>query len=102
MKRRSKYNATRTEVDGIMFHSKKEAKRYVELKLLQKEKQIQDLRLQVVFDLTMPVRYIADFVYWDRLTGKQVVEDVKGFRTAEYNRKKRLMKAQYHIEIKEI
>lgn len=102
MKRRGKYNATRTEVDGITFHSKKEAKRYSELKLLQKAKQIQDLRLQVAYELTMPVRYIADFVYWDRLTGKQVVEDVKGYRTAEYKRKKKLMKAQHHIEIKEI
>ena len=32
----SKYNAIKTERDGIKFDSKKEAKRYKELKLLEK------------------------------------------------------------------
>ncbi len=99
---RSKYNAVREEVEGIVFHSKKEAKRFKELKLLQRMKQIQDLRLQVAYDLLIPTKYVADFVYWDRLTGRQIVEDVKGYRTAEYRRKKRYMKQQHNIDIKEI
>lgn len=101
MKRKSKYNAKRTEVDGITFASKREAKRYCELKLMQRAKVISDLQRQVPFQLVMVVKYVADFVYFDRLTGERIVEDVKGYRTAEYRRKRRLMKEQLGITIKE-
>ena len=99
--REHKYRARRVVVDGISFASAKEAKRYGELKLLQRGKQISDLRLQVRYKLVMEVVYVADFAYYDRLTGKQVVEDVKGFRTPEYKRKKKLMRDQHGIEITE-
>ena len=47
----SKYNSRKTVIDGITFDSKKEAKRYVELKKKQEEGEITDLRLQVPFEL---------------------------------------------------
>ena len=39
-KKGNKYNAKRTEVDGIWFDSKLEAERYIELKLLQAQREV--------------------------------------------------------------
>lgn len=100
-KKKHKYKATPTTVDGIRFASAKEAKRYGELKLLAASKQITDLQLQVRYKLVVQMVYVADFRYYERSTGKEVVEDVKGFKTREYKRKKRLLKEQHGIEIKE-
>ena len=42
----SKYRNVKTEVDGILFASKKEARRYSELKLLERAGEIAHLELQ--------------------------------------------------------
>lgn len=72
---------------------------------LQKQGLIGLLEMQVPFELnpggTHSLKYIADFVYYDSLTGERVVEDAKGFRTREYLKKRRLMKKVLGIEIKE-
>jgi hypothetical protein len=44
--------------------------------------------------------YVADFKYLEN--GKEVVEDVKGFKTPVYKLKKKLVEAIYGIEIIEI
>ncbi|WP_416330384.1 DUF1064 domain-containing protein, partial [[Clostridium] innocuum] len=49
--KKSKYGAVKTEVDGIMFDSKREASRYQELRLLEQAGEITNLRLQVPFEL---------------------------------------------------
>lgn len=117
-------------VDGIEFDSKKEAKRYCELKLLQRAGQISDLELQKEFEL-IPAQYEtferygktgkrlkdgkrciekscvykADFVYMQ--DGQQVVEDTKGYRDpasaayAKFVIKRKLMLWRYGIRIKE-
>lgn len=104
-KKRAKYNAKKTVVDGIKFDSKKESERYSVLKLLERSGQIGGLKLQVVFLLSvngiLVCRYIADFVYNDA-NGNQVVEDCKGFKTREYELKRKLMKAVFDIDIKEV
>ena len=46
----SKYRNIKTEVDGIVFDSKAEARRYAELRLLEKANEISDLRLQYPFE----------------------------------------------------
>jgi hypothetical protein len=105
----NKYRNIKTEVDGIVFDSKKEANRYGELKLLLRVGEIRDLKLQVKYRLiTEPFKmsYTADFVFEElQRNGKweRVVEDVKsaGTRTREYLRKKRLMKSIHGIEIRE-
>ena len=94
-----KFGAIPTIVDGIRFASAKEAKRYGELKLLEKGGAIRDLRLQVAFPIVITTRYVADFVYIE--DGRQVVEDVKGFRTKEYIRKRKYLLQQHNISIKE-
>lgn len=107
----SKYRNEKTEVDGIVFDSRKEAKRYRELKLLEKAGEITDLRLQVKYELVpaiyeygvcvqRTVNYVADFVYKEN--GEEIVEDVKGMKTEVYRIKKKLMRWRYGIEIREV
>ena len=102
----SKYKNVKTIIDGIAFDSKKEAARYGELMLLAKAGAIQDLRLQVPFELIpkqageRAVKYIADFVYTEN--GETVVEDVKGVRTDVYRLKKKLMLKVHGLRIKEV
>lgn len=119
--RPSKYHAVRTTVDGITFASKKEAKRYQELKLLEKAGEIWDLELQPTFRLMVPVQstlltkapmeatlidvgcYKADFAYYDKRRRKyRTVEDVKGMKTPVYRLKKKIVEAIYGIEIREV
>lgn len=103
MKRRSKYRNVRTEVDGISFHSKKEANRYIELRDMLTNEDITSLSLQVPYKIVVNgqliCRYIADFVYMQ--DGKTIVEDVKGRITDVYRLKKKLMKVCHNIDILE-
>lgn len=118
-----KYKAKKTTYQGMIFDSKKEFERYLELKQLEKDKQIKDLKRQVEFILIPPqyepptytkkgkekkgkiiergIKYVADFVYLDN-NDKLVVEDVKGVRTKEYIIKRKLMLYINDIRIKEI
>lgn len=106
-----KYQSKKTVVDGITFDSAKEAKRYAELRLLQRAGQIFELQRQVPYVLVpkqvidgktveRPVVYKADFVYTEN--GSEVVEDVKGLRTKEYIIKRKLMLWQHGIQIREV
>lgn len=100
MIRRHKYGAVATVVDGIRFASKKEAKRYTELKLLEKAGHITNLKRQVRYKLQMETVYVADFEYeWKHGEG-HVVEDVKGYATREFKRKAKLMKEQHGVNVR--
>lgn len=96
----SKYSARKTVIDGIVFDSAKEARRYSELRLRERAGEISALQLQVRFELIpkqqgeRPVYYKADFVYIEK-DGTRVAEDVKGFRTKEYIIKRKLFKLKY-------
>lgn len=114
--------------NGIVFDSRKEAKRYAELRLLERAGKISNLELQKVFELIpaqyetsaevytkgknkgepkkgkcleKAVTYKADFTYIDE-NGYTVVEDTKGFKTKDYIIKRKLMLYQYGIRIKEL
>lgn len=126
-----KYGNKKVEIDGIEFDSKKEARRYWELKLLQRAGKISDLQLQREFELipaqyeTYPrygktgkrlqdgkrcieksCTYKADFCYMQ--DGKLVVEDVKGYRDpasagyAKFIIKRKLLLWRYGIKIIEV
>ena len=99
--RKNKFGNTPTVIDGISFPSKREAARYVDLKLLVKAGEISDLELQPTYAMIVNGRkicsYRADFRYTDH--GKQIVEDCKGVRTPVYRIKAKLMRACYGIEI---
>lgn len=105
-----KYHAQKTRLDGMTFDSQKEARRYAELRLLERAGQIKDLRHQVKHELIPAQKvngriaeracgYIADFVYEEN--GQTVVEDVKGFRTKEYLIKRKLMLRVHGIKTRE-
>lgn len=100
----TKYKAVRTVVDGIAFASKKEARRYSELRLLERAGEIRSLQLQPSFPIVINgvkvCNYVADFGYVDH-KGNPVVEDVKGVRTPVYRLKKRLVKAVHGVDIHE-
>ena len=107
----NKYRAKKVSLDGLTFASKAEAKRYSELRLLERAKEISGLQLQIPFELMAyseddsmaPTvgHYVSDFVYRDT-NNKLVVEDVKGFRTPLYKWKKKHFEIQYGIKITEV
>lgn len=109
----SKYGNKKIVVDGEEFDSQLEANRWYELKLLQRAKQIKDLRRQIRFELQpsykkngktiQSINYIADFVYYDLNKKKVVVEDTKGFKTETYKLKKKIFEYIHpELEITEI
>lgn len=108
----SKYKNRMTQTaDGIVHDSVKEARRWDELKMLERAGVIKDLERQVRFELIpsqreadtigkrggiikgkvieRPCYYIADFVY--KQDGQTIVEDTKGVRTEAFRIKKKLM-----------
>lgn len=93
----NKYNAKHVRDDGILFDSKKEHKRYCELKLLKAAKKIAGLDVHPKFNLKVNDKlvcvYEADFVYLDLETQKLVYEDVKGFSNAVFKLKHKLFSA---------
>ena len=109
MSKRPKYGNKKTVVDGITFDSAKEARRWQELKLLEKAGEIFNLERQVPFELAPSVvlggrrkpalRYVLDFKYWDRRLGKFVFEDTKGVKTSVFRIKQHLMASVHSIYI---
>lgn len=112
----SKYRSVREVVEGKSFDSKAEARRFRELRLLERAGQITGLKLQQAFPLCCggkPVlirsegypngraaRYVADFVYDDARTGQRVVEDVKGFDVPISRLKRALVEAEYGVVVR--
>lgn len=122
----NKYKNRKIEADGEVFDSRKEYRRWCELKLLEKTGKIQNLERQVKIVLIpaqhefsdevykrgkkkgepkpgrlieREVSYIADFVYFD---GTDVVyEDCKGMRTRDYIIKRKLLLWRHGIRLKE-
>ena len=115
---RHKFGAKPTTVDGIRFHSQGEAKRYQELRLLEKAGEIESLELQPAFVLHAPLTtgtllgaaratigklpkigtYRGDFRYLDCRRG-WIVEDFKGYDTPMSKWKRKHCEAQYGISI---
>ena len=113
----SKFYNQKTKVKGHVFDSRKEARRYQELLILQQAGEIRDLECQVPFPLIPSqkykdpdtgrwktergTKYVADFVYTTR-DGERVVEDVKGVRTKEYIIKRKMLLWLDGIHIREV
>jgi hypothetical protein len=101
MRLRHKFNAVRTETDGITFPSKKESKRYSQLKTLKESGEIIFFLRQAPFHLSGGVKYVCDFlIFW--ADGNVTIEDVKGMKTATYTAKKKMVEAIYPIKITEV
>ncbi|MBO5971330.1 MAG: DUF1064 domain-containing protein [Clostridia bacterium] len=120
----NKYRNQKIEVDGEVFDSKKEYRRWMELKLAESAGAIGNLQRQVRYEiipaqrepdrrgprggvikgklLERAVYYTADFVYEDLETCRCVVEDTKGMRTKDYIIKRKLMLYRYGLRIREV
>ncbi|WP_395454709.1 DUF1064 domain-containing protein [Azospirillum melinis] len=102
-KKANKYGAKRAEVDGIVFDSAAEARRWSVLKLEERAGLISGLERQVPYAITINgehiAKWIADFRYVR--DGQTVCEDVKGVRTPVYRLKAKLVQAIHGIRILE-
>lgn len=107
----NKFKNNRVEAYGIKFDSEVEQKRYEQLQALAREGVIWNLvsdksrlRFRIEVNGQKICDYEADFSYTQKLNGVDtyIVEDVKGVETPVYKLKKKLMKAIYGIEIRQI
>lgn len=95
---RTKYRAQPVEVDGIRFHSKKEARYWQGLLLARRSGDLLFALRQVPFHLPGGVVYRVDFVeFWKNSEVRFV--DVKGYQTRESKTKIRLVEALYPVTI---
>lgn len=90
---------------GVVYDSKKEARRAAELQWLEKVGAIRELKRQQKFVLQpgfvnnkgkriRAIAYVADFTYITP-DGKQVAEDTKGVLTDVYKIKRKLFEYKY-------
>ena len=95
-----KFNAVPTERYGIKFPSKLQAKRYDQLQLLKRAGDVVFFLMEVPFNFPGG-KWRCDFmVFWK--DGNITVEDVKGYDTAESKRVRRIVEANYPIEVQVI
>lgn len=109
-----KYRSQPVTIDGHRFDSRREGRRYLELRNLERAGLISGLELQPRFaiqvaavtdpDLLVQVGvYTADFRYTDQ-TGQVIIEDVKSppTRTTAYRLRKRLVEAIHGVKVTEV
>lgn len=108
----NKFGAIATTVDGIRFDSLKEARRWSELRLLERAGEIRNLRRQVKIPLIgqsaplttrtgRAMKITVDFAYEDRRIGwVEVFEDSKGMPTRDYEVRRAVVQAM-GLEIRE-
>lgn len=106
-KPRAKFGNTKVTRGGEVYHSKREADRHGQLRLLEGVGRIRNLRRQVKYRLevnrVLICTYTADYVY-DETTPQgwvEIVEDVKGYPNDRWPMKKKLMRACHGIEVRE-
>lgn len=92
---------------SIVFASKKEMKRYAELRLLERAGEVQDLELQPEFRVSINDQhyctYTADFAYTEK--GERVIEELKSTGTAKdaaYRLRKKAAELFYGIKVRVI
>lgn len=102
----NKYGARKVDRDGYRFDSQRECDRYEELRMEMMAGTITLLDVHPRFVLSANEQvvghYTADFSYFRN--GDFVVEDVKSrpTRTEAYRLRKKLVKALYGVEIREV
>lgn len=108
--KRHKYGAQNVEIDGYVFPSKKEGRRYLQLKAMQQAGEISEMELQPEFELLpafcdvtgkkhRAIKYRADFKYRDS-SGAIIIEDTKGYQTAVFKIKRKLFCHKYDYELR--
>lgn len=93
-----KFHNIPTEVGNAKFSSKKEARYWQDLQVAIKGGQLLFALRQVPFHHSSGVRYVVDFVeFWADQTVRFV--DVKGVKTPLYKVKKKMIEAEFPIQI---
>lgn len=95
---RHKFGARPTEVDGIRFDSKKEARYFQKLRIREAVGEVLFFLRQVPFHLPGGVRYVVDFQEF-HADGTVHFVDVKGMETPDFKAKKKQVEALYPITI---
>lgn len=117
----SKYRSHKVVTSDGVFDSKREYRRWCELKQMEQDGEIENLQRQVRIELIPAIyspdtigkrggrkkgallerkaTYVADFVYMEN--GEKIVEDVKGLRTKDYILKRKILLWRYGIQIRE-
>ncbi len=98
VRKANKYSAKLTVVDGITFHSQKEARYYSALKLRKQAGEILMFLRQVPFQLPGNTKYFVDFQEFHS-DGSVHFIDVKGQMTEVFKLKKRQVEELYPVEI---
>ena len=108
--KKNRFNVSPVEertLGGIVFASKKEMKRYAELRLLERAGEIQGLELQPEFRVSINgehyCTYTADFAYTEK--GERIIEELKSTGTAKdaaYKLRKKAAELFYGIKVKVI
>jgi hypothetical protein len=102
--KRSKYGATKTMIDGIVFDSKREAAYYSELKIREKAGEVSGMALQRPFPIIINGqsvgKFLSDFAFIDHTQEDRLrVIDVKGFDTPLSRFKRKCVEAFYQIKV---
>lgn len=98
---RHKFNAKRTEVDGISFPSKKESVYYKNLLLRKQSGEVLFFLRQTPLHLPGNIKYVVDFVEF-LADGTVKFIDCKGMRTPLYIAKKKIAEDTYPLTIEEV
>lgn len=100
----SKYHNQKVVLDNIIFDSKVEGRRYVELKLLESAGVITGLKVHPQFVIWQVndgrrrqdrIIYEADFQYTEIGLEREICEDIKGVETAVFKIKEKMFRAAY-------
>lgn len=101
----NKYGAKRTRYKDRVYDSLREATHARDLDIsrsaIRPEFRVVEVQYQVPFPIIIHTKYVADFMV-KFADGHTEIQDAKGFKTALYKTKKRLMKKQHDIDIIEI
>ena len=100
-KPKNKYGAQQIVVDGVLFHSKGEARFWEVLRLREKAGEIYGLERQKVYQISIEgvkiCKLIVDFAYYSRDDNQFHAADWKGVVTPMFRLKAKMVKAQHGV-----
>jgi hypothetical protein len=106
-----KYGNKKVRIEGRVFDSQGEHRRWLDLVMMERVGVIKDLKRQVPIELAPSaklvgsrrarpaVRVVVDFSYFDKQQGRQRYEDFKGVETPVSLLKRHLAKTVHNIDI---
>lgn len=108
-KKKNKFGAQKTEYNGRVFDSKKEARRAFELEAMRRAGEIKKIEYQPKYEIVVNGKKIGNYFADFRITyadGHVEIEDVKGLKKGSaysvFRIKKKLVEALYNVKIVEI